>query len=193
MVASYGVREVLTSPWFVRDAAGSSSAEALLAGLRDLHRPPRFVSPGQRIPLGRDTALEVLWPPADDSAAPEANDVSLVVRLTHAGRSILFTGDIEELAMRELLKDPQRLKSDVLIAPHHGSSEPATGAFLAAVNPSTILSSNDRSLTGKQRRFDRLVAETHVPLLRTNRCGAITITLNADGTFGVEPFLRAKQ
>ena len=193
VVAGYGVREVLTSHAFARDAAGSAAAERLLASLKDLHRPPRLVSPGQRIPLGQDTSLEILWPPADTPTVPEANDASLVVRLTHAGRSILFTGDIEEHAMRELLKEPDRLRSDVLIAPHHGSSEPATAEFVAAVNPSTILSSNDRSLTGKQRRFDRLVAERSAPLLRTSQSGAVTITMNADGTFGVEPFVDASR
>jgi competence protein ComEC len=190
VVQAYGVREVLTSALFRRDAAGTPSAERLLASLRELHRPPRLVQPGQRIPLGQETALEILWPPADATSAPDANDASLVVRLTHAGRSVLFTGDIEELAMRELLKDPARLRSDVLVAAHHGSSEPATAEFIAAVSPTTILSSNDRSLSGKQRRFDRLVAELQLPLLRTSRCGAVTITLESDGAVEVQPFLK---
>ena len=94
--------------------------------------------------------------------------------------------------MRELLKRPEQLKSDVLVAPHHGSSETTTAAFLEAVHPATIVSSNDRTLSGKQRRFDRIAEAEHLPLLRTNRCGAITITFNADGTYTAEPFVGPK-
>jgi competence protein ComEC len=191
ITAAYGVREILTADAFVRESAGNASAEALLESLKQLHRPPRLLTPGERIPLGRDTAIEILWPPADPDHALSENDSSLVVRLTHAGRSILFTGDIEAAAMRGLMKDPERLRSDVLIAPHHGSSESTSAAFIEAVHPTTILSSNDRSLTGKQRRFDRIVASQGLPLMRTNRCGAITITFEADGSFAVKPFLRA--
>jgi hypothetical protein len=38
----------------------------------------------------------------------------------------------------------------------------------------------------KQRDFEDLVTE---PLLRTNRCGAITIRIAENGSLGVEPFL----
>ena len=187
VVEGYGVREVLTSGVFAAHAAGSGAAERLLSSLSDLHRPPRQLHPGERIPLGRDTTLEVIWPPADVTAV--ANDASLVLRLTHAGRSVLFTGDVQEPALRVLLKDPARLRADVLVAPHHGSSEESTARFIRAVRPTTILSSNDRSLTGKQRRLDALAAARRLPLLRTSRCGAVTVILDAEGAIRVEPFL----
>jgi competence protein ComEC len=190
---AYGVREVLTAESFVREAAGNAAAERMLQSLNELHRPPRLLTPGERIPLGRETFLEVLWPPPDPAHKLGENDSSLVVKLTHAGRSILFTGDIEAAAMRELVKDPARLRCDVLVAPHHGSSEATTADFLAAVHPATIISSNDRTLSGKQRRFDRTVEAQGLPLLRTNRCGAITVTFNPDGTFRVDPFLNSKR
>jgi hypothetical protein len=56
-----------------------------------------------------------------------------------------------------------------------------------AVNPSIIISSNDRTLTGKQKRFEHLVGNAQ--LLRTNRCGAITIHITKDGGIRAEPFL----
>jgi beta-lactamase superfamily II metal-dependent hydrolase len=75
----------------------------------------------------------------------------------------------------------------VLIAPHHGSSETSTAAFLAAADPLYIVSSNDRTLTQKQRLFDKLVAKR--PLFRTNQCGAVTITIARDGGLTVKPFV----
>ncbi len=58
----------------------------------------RAHDPAWRRPAAqRDTRLEVLWPPKGSLLSP--NDTSLVVRLSHAGRSVLFTGDIQDDAM----------------------------------------------------------------------------------------------
>jgi competence protein ComEC len=186
VAAAYDVREVLMGSQFRRDARENPSAEAMLAALDRMDRPPRAVSPGDHLPLGRETSIHILWPPA--GAKVESNDASVVFRLEHGQRSILFTGDIQDDAMRELLKAPELLKSDILIAPHHGSSESLTQKFVAAVDPSSIVSSNDRTLTQKQLRFERLIGDR--PLYRTHRCGAITITLKLDGAMRIDPFLK---
>jgi competence protein ComEC len=191
--AAYGVREVLVGSHFIADAAAKPAAEAMLRALDDLQRPPRALAPGDVIPLGRETSLEVLWPPRERRRGLIDNDTSLVLRLTHAGRSVLFPGDIQDGAMRELLREPGRLKSDVLVAPHHGSREALTAAFVRAVNPSSIVSSNDRSLTTKQRTFESPDVLGGRPLYRTNRCGAITVRLARDGAVTVETFLPARR
>lgn len=187
VAAAYAVREVLTGAYFAQHAAGNPPAERLLRALDRLQRPPRVVEPGQVIPLGRDTFVEVVWPPSVGREGFGGNDVSLVLRVTHAGRSILFTGDIEDDAMRELLADPARLKCDVLVAPHHGSSESLTRAFVAAVDPGVIVSSNDRTLSRRQVDFEDMTGGR--PLLRTHTAGAITIEISADGAAEVTPFL----
>jgi competence protein ComEC len=188
VVEAYGVREVVTCWRFLEHAPGNVAAESMLSALADAHRPPREVAPGEKIPLGRQTYIETLWPPKDMPLTVDANDASLVVKLTHAGGSILFTGDIQDPAMSGLLKTPERLKADVLVAPHHGSFERMTGRFIEAVSPKYIVSSNDSTLTKKQRDFDRLTADRQV--FRTNRCGAITMTFDASGAVKVEPMLR---
>jgi competence protein ComEC len=110
-----------------------------------------------------------------------------VLRLTHAGRVILLTGDIQSAAMSRLLENPEMLKADVLIAPHHGSSEDETADFIRAVNPGFVLSSNDRSLTMKQRNLERVVGPA--TLYRTHRHGAITVRIDGDGELQVQPHL----
>src|SRR4029079_12874704 len=110
---------------------------------------------------------EMEWLCAPPAGYPmSSNDSAIVARIRYAGHTILITGDIQEVAQRALLKNPEQIKVDVLIAPHHGSSESTTEEFVKAVDPRFIVSSNDRSLTGKQRRFDRLVRNR--PLYRTN-------------------------
>ena len=188
LAQAYGVREVLTGPHFKRHSAGNPQAEEMLAALDRMERPPRRLSPGDHTPLGAETEIEVLWPPPDQRYGyhHSANDVSLVLKLTHAGRSILFPGDIQDPAMKELLKRPGRLKADVLVAPHHGSGEEYTERFVKAVDPKWIISSNDRTLTNKQRAFETMIGAR--PLYRTNLCGSVTVTLSREGEVRVEPF-----
>ena len=189
---AYAAREVLTADGWSREARVNPAAAAFLREMKRLDRPPRVVRPGDVIPLGSGTSIEILWPPPGLDA--DANDESMVLKLAHAGRSVLFTGDIEGGAMRGMLDDPTtrgKLKADVLVAPHHGSSEPATAEFLAAVDPAFIVASNARRLTGKQRAFDQLVGSR--PLYRTHAGGAVTIRIGGDGTVSVEPFLKAAE
>lgn len=190
VVAQYDVAEVLVAGSFADDAAEQVTGRQLLNDLSRGDRPPRTVRPGDVLPLGRETQLRILWPPPDRNDL-EPNDASLVVKLEHNDRSILFTGDIQEAAMRELLAldaaSPGLLKADVLIAPHHGSSERSTTAFVEAVNPDYVLSSNARRLSQKQRDLEIMMGGR--PLLRTHETGAITIELDAAGTVTLSTFL----
>lgn len=184
---AYDVREVLIAPQFERFAIQTDQGEQLMELLAEMNRPPRVIDAGDSIPLGAKTRVEVLWPHAE-LKIDQSNDASSVLRLTHADKSILFTGDIQDDAMRALLESNIDLRSDVLIAPHHGSSETLTQKFINAVNPRFILSSNDRGLSGKQQRLETLVDGRQ--LLRTNQYGAITIVIDESGMLSVEPFLR---
>jgi competence protein ComEC len=188
IVAAYDVHDIFIGPRFRYHAVGVAPTEGLLHVLDQYDRPPRVLSKGETIPLGRDVDVNVLWPPANSQLS--SNDDAMVMRFTFAGRSILFTGDIQEDAEKALLVSPGQLKSDILVAPHHGSSEITTAAFVRAVDPLYILSSNDRHLSGKQKRFETMIDNR--PLYRTNRDGAITVTIDEDGTPHVEAFLKSQ-
>jgi competence protein ComEC len=185
LVPEYTVHDVVTSPYFRSHAHESKPCDALLHMLDRTQHSPRLVLAGDRAHIGSDAEIEVLWPPA--ACAFNSNNTGVVFRLTCDGRSILFPADIQEPAERELLKHPEKLRSDILIAPHHGSDEVTTARFIHAVNPKVILASNDARLTMKQRVFDSEVAGT--PLYRTSRCGAITLEVTRDGKVTVTPFL----
>ncbi|MDB5327536.1 MAG: ComEC family competence protein, partial [Phycisphaerales bacterium] len=186
---AYDTHEVLTAAPFEKEVGRNFIGQAFLQALRAADCPPRKVLPGQTVPLGGDAIVEVLWPPAK-SAELSTNDQSLVLRLTYGKRRILFTGDIQAAAMTALLQHPDQLQADVLIAPHHGSSEPITAAFVKAVGAKTILASNDRSLTQKQVRFEGMTGG--VPVLRTNAVGAVTVRIDGDGVVKVETMLPPK-
>ncbi|MGD0767497.1 MAG: ComEC/Rec2 family competence protein [Tepidisphaeraceae bacterium] len=176
---------VYTSPHFARHAVGNVPAEALLDTLGRAGRPPTIIHQGDHLDLGNGAGIDVLWPPVDCDM--NSNNCGLVLKLTFAGEAVLFPADIQEPPERELLKHPELLRADVLVAPHHGSAEVTTGDFLRAVHPKYILASNGYKLTHKQRVFD-IVAEDY-PVYRTSRCGAIDVTIEPTGEIEIQTFL----
>ncbi len=64
------------------------------------------------------------------------NDDSCVLHVSSRYGRILLPGDIEARAERALLaRAPQRLRADILVAPHHGSRSSSSCAFIDAVAP----------------------------------------------------------
>lgn len=66
------------------------------------------------------------------------NNNSIVCKLHYNNFLMLFTGDIEEIAEREILKEYKDnlnlLKATIIKVPHHGSKTSSTEEFLKAVN-----------------------------------------------------------
>lgn len=98
-------------------------------------------------------SIEVLWPDraafAELNATAAWNNMSVVLRVWHAGRSVLLPGDIEAPTWRRLaaLEDAGvlDLSSDVLVASHHGraSGYPPDG-ILGRIDPRAIIISTDK-------------------------------------------------
>lgn len=124
--------------------------------------------------------FEVLHPSLEsyDDEALKDNDRSCVLKITSASGSVLLTGDIEkesELALVET--QPDILKSDVLIVPHHGSKTSSTSEFIAAVSPNVSIFT-----PGYLNRYKHPTPEvyaryqaTNSLLCRSDKQGAITV------------------
>ncbi len=71
------------------------------------------------------------------------NDLSCVLKITAGQQSVLMTGDLsqrgEMLLMEQFAKKPQSLKSDLLIAGHHGSKSSTGQAWLKQVAPNKVV------------------------------------------------------
>lgn len=104
------------------------------------------------------------------------NNSSCVLRVSNGRQSLLLTGDIEKPVERYLLRQEKHLlKTNVLVAPHHGSKTSSTLAFVKAVKPRYVLYP-----VGYLNRFhfpNKSVVERYKKLgirqLGTDSCGAI--------------------
>lgn len=72
--------------------------------------------------------------PAKETFNEDDNNNSLVTKIVNNNDSFLFTGDIEDERISELLCDSM-IKADVLKVPHHGRLEDNTIQFIDEVDP----------------------------------------------------------
>ncbi len=70
----------------------------------------------------------------------DGNNSSCVLRIDNGEQSILLTGDIEKKAEIKLLNHPDlKLKSNIIVVPHHGSKTSGLSAFIASISPQFAL------------------------------------------------------
>ncbi len=124
--------------------------------------------------------FEVLYPALAgyQQADVKDNNRSCVIKVTSHYGSLLLTGDIEKQAERTLLlHQAAHLKSDVMIAPHHGSQTSSTTDFVHAVDAAHIVFT-----VGYLNRFRhpksfvvQRYMDTGAQLFRSDQDGAIII------------------
>ncbi|OQY07028.1 MAG: DNA internalization-related competence protein ComEC/Rec2 [Planctomycetales bacterium 4572_13] len=134
-------------------------------------------------------AIKSIWPDETILSEPSAseNDKSEVLLIEYAGRKILLCGDIERTAQNRLTKCNQNLTVDVLILPHHGSTNNMDAGFIAALKPDIIIASCSRRSAKNAYRPDE---GSSTQAFYTASDGAVTVMISADGELEVEGFLR---
>lgn len=101
-----------------------------------------YVKKGDKVRLGK-AIIEILYPDNEEITDNAKNNNAIVCRLMWNDISILFTGDIEDIAEEKILKiydnNLEKLKSTILKVAHHGSKTSSTSKFLEAVKPKIAL------------------------------------------------------
>ncbi|MBW1649622.1 MAG: DNA internalization-related competence protein ComEC/Rec2 [Deltaproteobacteria bacterium] len=70
----------------------------------------------------------------------DTNNNSLVLKVKYGNFSFLFTGDIRKKAEKELVKTAgSKLKSQIMLAPHHGSKTSSSDILLNAASPALVV------------------------------------------------------
>jgi competence protein ComEC len=110
------------------------------------------------------------------------NNASMVLRLDYAGKTFLFTGDLEAKGERELIVSGARLRATVLKIPHHGSKTSSSEAFIEAIHPEAAVIS-----LGYHNRFHFPAPDVvdryrmmGADVLRTDTMGAVSAEVGRD-------------
>ena len=154
------------------------------------------VNKGDVLQIENDLYFDILWP-NNSSLIQEniLNNNSIVCKLNYKNFSILFTGDIEEIAEKQILSDYknnlQILNSTILKVAHHGSKTSSTKEFLEAVKPRiTLIGVGENNKFGhpNDEIIDRLES-FNTKIYRTDKMGQITITVDRMGKNKVKKFI----
>ncbi len=127
--------------------------------------------------------LAFIWPPRLVTRA--YNPQSCVVRISHPDykQSVLLTGDINRMVEWMLIRDPDALRSQILIVPHHGSKTSSLLAFIQAVDPELAIASTAKF--GRWRLPDESIVKRYqkqgIQWLDTGSHGQITIRFSSSG------------
>lgn len=102
------------------------------------------VDRGDKLNIEKNIYFEVLSPESNNFIQENTlNNNSIVCKFYYKTFSVLFTGDIEEIAEKQILQqyknNLQILNSTVLKVAHHGSKSSSTDDFIKAVDPKFAL------------------------------------------------------
>ncbi len=163
--------------------------------LRDVARANQIPTPAVVARSLGGAWVQPLAPFVGGAIAPPAgltvNDASLVLRVSLGAHGVLFPGDLEadgegELSGRPAVGDV--VSADVLKVPHHGSRTSSSDELLDAVAPRLAVMS-----LGWRNQFHFPAPEVvaryaarGIRTLRTDRDGAITVTLAPDGRIDIQ-------
>lgn len=199
-LAALADRVPIRELWFA-DATESTRELPSLRAIADLlaARGTRLVTPalGARDHDGVELAMWApRYQPADGAPAELAadpvrgvNDNSLVLTIRYAGRTVLFTGDIEAEGEEELVAAGIG-EVDVVKVAHHGSPTSSSPAFVTATRPAlAVISCGLANPFGfPSPAVVERWREVGARVERTDLAGAITVTIRADGTLRVQRF-----
>lgn len=137
----------------------------------------QLLARGDHLQLARNLEAQILFPPRGFKAKA-ADDEALVVRLTIARRwRVLFVSDSGGPTEEALLRQPNELRSDVLVKGQHHSGESGSEEFLAAVQPQLIVASSV-NFPARERISDEWAAavrERGITLFRQDETGAVQL------------------
>ncbi|MDW7675048.1 MAG: DNA internalization-related competence protein ComEC/Rec2 [Bacillota bacterium] len=172
------VKNILLSPI----SANSATYERFLEKIAENEIPATLAKRGQLINLDPTVSLQVLHPgKIITGSSSDLNENSIVIRLEYMQFSMLFAGDIEKIAMTQLVETDVPLTSTAYKTAHHGSSTGLVEEFLVKVNPKlTIIPVGRNSFGHPSNNLLQYFIERDVLIYRTDLDGAVIITTDGN-------------
>ena len=148
---------------------------------------------GDKIHIDKSTYIDVLWPDTKNIIKENIlNNNSLVCKLLYKDFSMLFTGDIEEIAEEKILSlYKNKLKSTILKIAHHGSKTSSMQEFIDAVSPgiSLIGVGKNNNFGHPNEEIIQRLKNKNIKVYRTDKNGEIKIEFNKDGTIDIKSII----
>ena len=148
------------------------------------------VTAGEHLQIDKYTYFEILWPSNKMILENGINNNSIVANLVYGDFKMLFTGDIELIAEKEIIKK-YNISSNILKVAHHGSITSSSENFIKNVNPEIAIIG-----VGKNNKYGHpsdLILERfkhfNIEIYRTDKHGEIYISVNKNGKYKVNTYL----
>ncbi|WP_221071264.1 DNA internalization-related competence protein ComEC/Rec2 [Vibrio alfacsensis] len=129
--------------------------------------------------------VEVVWPPKLVNRA--YNPHSCVLRITDPQTHfrVLLTGDIEAISEWLLTRQAEKINSDVMLVPHHGSKSSSNPKFIHAVNPTLAIASlaKNNQWGMPAESVKAAYQSASVEWLDTGHDGQISVFINQDNWY----------
>jgi len=142
-----------------------------------------WIQDGIRI-LSPSSSLIKLSVDADEKDAQKCHHLSYVLRIDYAGVKILLGGDASVNVWEDLFKEygPETLKSDIFLAPHHGSKENIHPEAFKAINPDFVIVSVAKGVEYDYDFYKQLAKKR---VLSTKANGTIQIEVKENGQYSI--------
>lgn len=144
-----------------------------------------IVKKGDIVEIDKYSHFEILFPEDNLIEDNILNNNSIVARFNSLDFSILFTGDIEEIAEKrlcELYSGTDKLEAFVLKVAHHGSKTSSSEEFLELVKPKIALIGVGKNNNFGHPNIDVIERLENMgsKIYRTDNCGEIIIRINRE-------------
>lgn len=142
-----------------------------------------IVKKGDYIKIDQYSYFEILFPEENYIKDNILNNNSIVAKFVSENISMLFTGDIEEIAEKrlyELYKNTNKLEASIIKVAHHGSKSSSTEKFLSLVKPkiAVIGVGKDNNFGHPNSNVIERIRKYTTIIYRTDKCGEIEIKFN---------------
>lgn len=158
----------------------------------------KIVEEGEKVSIEDNLYFDIIWPFSDNMISDNSiNNNSLVCKLNYKNYSMLFTGDIEAIAEKAILKKYSKnlniLKSDILKVAHHASKTSSITEFIEKIKPkyAIIGVGEDNKFGHPSDNTIQNLEKANIRIYRTDKMGEIEIKTNGK-EIKINEFLKCK-